>query len=106
MEGDVNGVPKSQLCNDVLNCIRSSRCASATGNASDCICGQGVDVGVCAGQSFANVTGVCKDAIAAGAESTLMTDISNRLGDPAYATGRAIQLIQCDQVFCPVDCPF
>ena len=52
------------------------------------------------------VTGACKDIIATGAESTVMTDISNRLGDPTYATGLAIQLIQCDQVFCADTCSF
>lgn len=101
-----SGMPKSVVCQQVLDCIRTSKCASATGSASDCICGPGADVGVCAGKAFADVTGACKDIIATGADSQMLTDISNRLGDPQYATGLAIQLIQCDQIFCADSCSF
>jgi hypothetical protein len=106
--GTVNGVAKSDLCHQVLSCIRTSKCASAGVNdsASDCVCGTDVDVGVCAGQTLDVVSGACKTIIATGAESMLMTDISNRLGDATYATGLAIQLIQADQVFCPTECSF
>jgi hypothetical protein len=106
--GTVNGVAKSALCHQVLDCVRTTKCASASGtfSPSDCICGTGADVSVCAGQTLDQVTGACKAIIAQGAESTLLTDVSVRLGDPAYATGLAIRLVQCDQRFCATDCPF
>jgi phage tail sheath gpL-like len=106
--GTVNGVAKSDLCKQVLACVRMTKCASASGtfSPSDCICGTGADVSVCAGQTLDQVTGACKAIIAQGAESTLLTDVSVRLGDPAYATGLAIRLVQCDQRFCATDCPF
>jgi hypothetical protein len=106
--GTVNGVAKSDLCKQVLSCVRTTKCASASGtfSPSDCICGTGADVSVCAGQTLDQVTGACKAIIAQGAESTLLTDVSVRLGDPAYATGLAIRLVQCDQRFCATDCPF
>jgi hypothetical protein len=104
--GDIHGIPKSELCREVIDCIRDSGCASADGSASDCICGENVDVGECQGKSLSELTGRCKDVISAGLGTTDLGEIAVRFGDPEYATGLAVQLIQCEQTFCEGSCEF
>jgi hypothetical protein len=106
--GTINGMPKSDICRQIVQCVRTTKCASdsATDSPSDCLCGLDVDVGVCSTQQLSALTGECKDIIATGAETTAVLDISTRLGDPTYAVGLAMRLIQCDQRFCATDCSF
>jgi hypothetical protein len=106
--GDINGTPKSTICKNIVQCVRDSKCASdsATDSPSDCLCGLDVDVGVCSTMQLSALTGECKDVIALGAETQTVIDISTRLGDPTYAVGLAMRLIQCDQRFCATECPF
>jgi hypothetical protein len=106
--GDINGTPKSTICKQIVDCVRTTKCTSdsATDSPSDCLCGLDVDVGVCSTMQLTALTGECKDLIALGAETTTVIDISTRLGDPTYAAGLAMRLIQCDQRFCATECPF
>lgn len=106
MPGQINGTPKSQLCSNILECMRTTACAtdSSTDSPSDCFCGQDVDVGVCANTPLNQLTGECRDLIAAGAESTNPLDVSIRMGDPTYATGLAMRALQCQMRFCQ-NCP-
>jgi hypothetical protein len=105
--GTIGGVAKSAICHQVIDCVRTSKCASAgdTDSPSDCLCGVNADVDVCASQTLAVVTGACKDIIATGTETTSLSDMTTRLGDPDYATGLAMRLILCDQKFCGVNAP-
>lgn len=102
--GDVHGVPKSELCRQVIDCIHDTNCVSAEGSVSDCICGQNVDVGECQTKQFSELAGACKDVIAAGLESTDVAEMAARFGDPDFAAGLATQAVQCEQVFCAESC--
>jgi hypothetical protein len=66
-----------------------------------CYCAD-VDVSVCAGLDAP--AGKCVAPITAGAETNMPTDVTTRLGDPAYATGLAVRLIQCEQRYCAKSC--
>jgi hypothetical protein len=100
--GTIGGVAKSAICHQVIDCVRTTKCASAgdTDSPSDCLCGVNADVDMCASQTIDQVTGACKAIIATGTEATTLADMTTRLGDPDYATGLAMRLILCDQRFC------
>jgi hypothetical protein len=102
--GQVHGIPKSELCREVLECFRATGCASAGRSTSDCLCERNADGGMCQGREFSELTGACKDVIAAGLDSTDLAEIEARFGDPEYATGLAVQLIQCGKTFCGDAC--
>lgn len=106
LTGEINGVAKSKLCLDVAACVEDTQCASHNGSESpsDCLCGAGVDVGVCSTQTITDLQGQCKDIIAAGAESTSVVDIITRLRDPAFAVGRAMWLSLCEARLCVGAC--
>ena len=108
LAGQIGGVSKAQLCRDVVSCVRSTHCTSdsQTDSPSDCLCGLNVDVGECSTKQLSQLTGECKDVIAQAAETHSVLDITTRLGDPEYAVGRAMRLIQCDQRFCALACGF
>jgi hypothetical protein len=104
--GSVNGVPKSQLCQDVVSCVRRTKCTTqATGAyvAADCLCGPGADFDMCLASTLPNVTGACKNEISAAAESANLADIGGRFTDDLYAVGLAFQLLSCDSAFCAGD---
>jgi hypothetical protein len=105
--GAIGGVAKSAICHQVIDCVRTSKCASAgdTDSPSDCLCGVNADVDTCASQTIDQVTGACKTIIATGTEATTLADMTTRLGDPDYATGLAMRLILCDQRFCGLVAP-
>lgn len=96
-----------EKCNDVVQCVRQTGCATSGGfSLADCFCGDGVDVNTCLGQQVSEVTGACKEIIAQGTESTNVQEIAERFSDAAYATGRAVQLLQCDHLGCSEPCRF
>jgi len=94
------GVPKANLCNEVLDCVRDTGCATAgnaiikcycgTANAADCQNGLG--------------NGVCKTEIERGLETTTFTQITQRLKSPQYGGGVALARIDCEQEACKTEC--
>jgi hypothetical protein len=99
-------VPKALLCQEIVDCIHSSHCAQNF-NVTDCLCGTDADPNVCFNGTFAALpaSAACKDLIAAGGESTLMSDLASRFSDPTYAIGAADAVIEtCDYLSCVSEC--
>jgi hypothetical protein len=96
-------VPKSMLCQEIVQCVQGSHCARVA--VTDCLCGADADPNVCFNTPIAQLTGPCRDLIAAGSETTLIADIANRFTDPTYAVGAAdAQIETCDQFYCFDQC--
>jgi len=94
------GVPKANLCNEVLDCVRDSGCA-ASGNAIiKCYCGT-ASVSDCQ-NGLAN--GACKTEIERGLETTTFNLISQRLKSLSYGGGVALARIDCEQQVCITEC--
>ena len=91
--------PKSELCSEILACVRRTDCAAEQNHF--CYCGKGVEIDACLD---AAPTGVCKDLISAGAESSDATQIAHRYLDSNYATGLAFELISCEREKCKGPC--
>jgi len=107
LTGMIGSQTKGEVCQEVVACVRESKCAAASGtyNAVDCYCGTGADFDACA-TGAVPATGACKDVIAKGAETTVVADIGARFVDPEYSVGAAFQLLQCDSRICPDVCDF
>jgi cysteine-rich repeat protein len=104
--GPALGLNKSDLCADVIACVRRTGCATVayagSGGIESCYCGAGVDISVCLSGTPA---GPCKDDIEAGAESATPVDVGARFLDVSYATGAALKLVaRCDQKACQPQC--
>jgi hypothetical protein len=98
--------PKAALCHAVLDCMRMQHCAQNVDQGTqDCFCGIGADPVACfTTGTFASATGLCKDIMAAGLETTTISELSARFSDPNYATGAAVSLTQCDESECNTQC--
>lgn len=83
------------LCKDMVECARAAKCGNP-----DCYCG---DSGLllCLG-GLAN--GVCRDQVAAAAQTDLPADIQLRSADPNFPLGRANALGDCVAINCATDC--
>jgi cysteine-rich repeat protein len=104
--GPALGLNKSELCADVMACVRRTGCSTiayaGSGGVEACYCGAGVDISVCLSGTPA---GPCKDDIEAGAESVSPTDVGARFLDVSYAAGAALKLVaRCDQKACLSRC--
>jgi cysteine-rich repeat protein len=97
--GPATGTPRKQLCLELLDCVRTSKCAA--GQVEDCFCGPGVDPIACI---TGGATGVCKAKFEAAAETTNGVTVSERFADPNFAVGNAVRLLQCDKEFCSATC--
>lgn len=112
LAGPGAGELKRDLCIKVLNCVRESKCVQKVRvNDMDsylevaCLCGDVSTpdkVDACLASTAPQ--GVCKDVIAAGAETTMTVDVAARFTDPTYATGAAFSLVQCDKRVCAKSC--
>lgn len=100
-EGPANGVAKSSLCNEALDCIRDTGCAAdAKPLLKSCYCGT-ADVTNCnAGLG----DGPCKAALERSLETTSATAISMRVGNVSYGGAIALKRVTCDQLFCDPIC--
>jgi hypothetical protein len=97
-EGPAAGKPRKQLCEQMLECARSTGCDSPT--SYGCYCGS-ADLSAClAGQG----KGVCRATVEAAAESTDAGAVFKRLKDKAYASGVVEPLLTCETRGCPDDC--
>jgi hypothetical protein len=97
-------VAKADLCQQLLACEHSTKCA--VDQVSDCLCGPGVDPVACfPSWTLAQAGGACKDLIAASAETSDLSEIAVRISDVSYASGAAHAVIEtCDYQFCFDQC--
>ncbi|MET0790994.1 MAG: hypothetical protein ABW061_05690 [Polyangiaceae bacterium] len=93
------GVPKANLCNEVLDCVRDSGCAAGNGIIK-CYCGT-AGTNDCQ-NGLAN--GVCKTQIERGLETLTFAQIAQRIKNPQYGGGIAGARIDCDQQACKTEC--
>ena len=100
--GRAMGVLKTQLCQAILECVRTSDCDK---NApEDCYCGIGVDATTCLVSN--NPLGPCKTAIENGAESIDIGRITAEYYQAdTFASGAALSLLtNCDEDVCAGPC--
>ncbi|MET0792634.1 MAG: hypothetical protein ABW061_14030 [Polyangiaceae bacterium] len=93
------GTPKAKLCNEVLDCVRSSGCAAGNGIIK-CYCGT-ADAQQC---QDGHANGVCKKQLERGLEATTFMQIARHLKDPKFGGGLAMARIDCDQQVCRAQC--
>jgi hypothetical protein len=96
--GPSAGVPRKQLCEQMLECARSTGCDSPV--SIGCYCGQ-TDVGSCLA---GNAKGACRQAFEAAAESTDPSVVLKHLKDKSFASGVVEPLLTCETRGCPDDC--
>lgn len=93
------GTAKSALCNEVLDCVRTTGCAVGNGiikcycgtaNAQDCQSG--------------HANGVCKKQLERGLEATTFAQIARHLKDPKFGGGLAMARVDCEQQVCRAQC--
>jgi hypothetical protein len=99
-------VSKTDLCYAVLACMRTQHCAQNVDQGTqDCFCGIGTDPVACfTTGTYASAQGACKEIMAAGLETTTISELSARFSDPNYATGAAVSITQCDASECNTQC--
>jgi hypothetical protein len=97
-DGPAAGTPRKQLCEQMLECARSTGCDWPV--SIGCYCGQ-TDIGAClAGKG----KGACRQAVEAAAETTESGTVFQRLKDKAYASGVVEPLLTCETRGCSDDC--
>ena len=94
------GVPKANLCNETLDCVRDSGCASGGNGIIKCYCGT-ANTNDCQ-NGLAN--GACKAQIERGLETTTFAQLTQRLKSPQFGGGIAMARVDCDQQACKTDC--
>jgi len=94
------GIPKAQMCNEVLDCVRDSGCAAGGKAPINCYCGT-ANVTDCQ-NGLAN--GACKAELERGLETVTFGQISQRLKSPQYGGGIAMARIDCEQTVCKAAC--
>jgi len=98
--GSAQGTPRAQLCNEALDCLRTSGCsldgATTDDVVIDCYCGS-VAVASCT-PSTAN--GPCRVAFERSLETSDLTTMMARITDQTYGGGRAFNRSDCD-LLCP-----
>jgi hypothetical protein len=94
------GIPRLNLCNEVLDCVRDSGCAAGGRAPILCYCGT-ANISDCQ-NGLAN--GACKAELERGLESVSFAQITQRLKNPQFGGGLAMVRIDCDQVACNVPC--
>jgi hypothetical protein len=93
--GPSAGVAKSNLCNEVLDCVRKSNCAQGGVSLFNCYCGA-ADPTTC----LTAPKGACVTQLQAGLETTDFNTIQQRIGDVTFGGGKAMDRVNCDQQVC------
>jgi hypothetical protein len=105
-KGPKAGTSLKQLCNAVLDCMYTTRCAAF--GTTDCLCGQFQDPNECFNGLLGGLDaleGQCKEVIVAAAESEVLSEIGAIYQNPMFAVGLATSRIdQCDLTACPRAC--
>jgi hypothetical protein len=98
-ESPAAGSAKSALCNEVLDCVRTTGCAVGNGiikcycgtaNAQDCQSG--------------HANGACKKQLERGLEGTTFLHLARHLKDPKLGGGMAMARVDCEQQVCRAQC--
>lgn len=101
----VNGINLMERCRDgehsgqckaVMECAEKTKCAQK--KSLDCYCGPDADPLKCVSEGG---KGPCAEAIEKAALTKDPKEISARYGDPKYALGRAVTLLDCRRAYCP-----
>ncbi len=103
--GPAMGLPKHQVCADLVACIRRTNCVQDGKGTigKGCFCGT-ASTADC-NDSKIGGNGPCLNEVAAAAESSLFADISQREGNARFAIGMANKVaLQCDTDVCPAEC--
>jgi len=98
--GPAAGTAKSNLCNEVLDCVRDTGCASAGNAIIKCYCGT-ANATDCQ-NGLAN--GACKTELERGLETTTFQQIAQRLKSTIYGGGIAMARVDCEQQICKTEC--
>jgi len=93
--GAASGQPRSTLCNKTLDCVRDSNCAAGQNSLFNCYCGA-ADATTC----LTAPAGACVAQLQASLETTDFNTIQQRIGDPTFGGGQAMNRIFCDQQTC------
>jgi len=103
MFGPALGIPKAELCSDIVSCVRSSGCAQeAEGQQLDAEwCYSGIPQAEWAPEKM---NGKCEEQFLLGAETGDDADVQERWSDVSYALGAAVQLLICESEFCAAPC--
>jgi cysteine-rich repeat protein len=101
--GPALGIPKAELCSDIVSCVRSSGCAQeAEGQQLEAEwCYSGIPQAEWAPEKM---NGKCKEQFLLGAETGEDADVQERWSDVNYSIGRAVQLLICESEFCAAQC--
>src|SRR5688572_800962 len=96
--GPALGIPKAELCGDIVSCVRSSGCAAeAEGPLLEAEwCYSGTPLLEWAPDKM---NGKCKEQFLLGAETGEDADVQERWSDVNYAIGLAKQLVDCSSEF-------
>ncbi len=94
------GKPRKELCLDLVNCARSTKCAKNMGDLQPCFCGTAGDIPCLTGAA----NGVCKAVVEAAAESAEAGVVADRFSAVEFAIGGAVGLLACDYEFCAGQC--
>lgn len=111
--GPKAGTDRSQLCKELLSCVRKTKCDHQVQDAAsgfftsvftDCYCGPNVDPFDCFTGTADKAVGACKKEIEAAAESTELSEIETRIADPEFASGVVDFIYETCDAFCPYEC--
>jgi hypothetical protein len=106
-DGPKKGTPKTQLCQAVLACLRTTQCALDINAdpAATCWCSNsGARAATCLNPGV-TPTGPCRTVIENGFESTASGTIAPRFNSPCFASAAAVNLYQfCDALECAGPC--
>jgi hypothetical protein len=91
LTGSFQDVPRKQLCEDAVACMKNAACATST-EAKVCYCSPNPFLGICGNPDFAP----CVASLNAAAESTDATVVQTRMGDASYAAGLAVKRVTCE----------
>ncbi len=94
------GTPKSNLCNETLDCVRKSGCAANGNGIIKCYCGTANTADCQTG----GANGACKAQLERGLETTTFAQITQRLKSPQFGGGIAMARVDCDQQACQAPC--
>ncbi len=94
------GTPKSNLCNETLDCVRKSGCAANGNGIIKCYCGTANTADCQTG----GANGACKTELERGLETVAFAQITQRLKSPQFGGGVAMARVDCDQQACKAPC--
>lgn len=101
----IDGAADRKLCEDVYACFTNpaNHCVTE-GDPLRCWCGTNPTTCVTDNSGATQANGPCLALVFAAAKSTDAATVKQRLVDPDYPLGRAVNLTSCRGVFCSAEC--